>query len=84
MLRSPGFASANVENAVVGGTAFAEVDEPVAPFVFVAPGSVADIAEPRVSVDTVFLFDILVPVSAFAVGLDSSRRPSFVASPNIG
>ena len=84
MLRSPGVASANLENAVVAGTAFAEVAEPGAPLVFVALDSVADTAEPRVSVDIVFLFDISVPVSVFAAGLDSSRRPSFSASPNIG
>ena len=82
--RSSGIASANVENAVDRGTAFAEVAEPQGPFVFVALESVADIAEPRVSVDIDFLYDVLVPASVFAVGLDSSGRPNFFASPNIG
>jgi hypothetical protein len=52
--------------------------------VFVAPASVADVAEPRASADIAFPFDILVPVSVFVVGVDSARRPSFFAFPNTG
>ena len=44
---------------------------------------VADVAEPQASVDTDLAFDILVPVSAVAVGVDSSGRPKFFAFPNI-
>jgi len=44
---------------------------------------VAGIAELQVSVDTALAFDVLVPVSVVAVGVDSSGRPSSRAFPNV-
>jgi hypothetical protein len=51
--------------------------------VFVAVVSVADVAEPRASVDIAVVFVVLVPVSVFVAGVDSSGRPKFFAFPNI-
>jgi hypothetical protein len=52
-------------------------------FVFVALESVADVAEPRASVDIALAFDVLVPVSVVAVEVYSSGRPRFLAFPNV-
>ncbi|HZV47166.1 MAG TPA: hypothetical protein VFG06_07475 [Thermodesulfovibrionales bacterium] len=71
---SPGVAGPEVENAVVGVAVFV--------FVFVALVSVADVAEPRASVDIALAFDVLVPVSVVAVEVYSSGRPRFLAFPN--
>jgi hypothetical protein len=51
--------------------------------VFVALLSIADVAEPQVSVYIVLAFDVLVPVSAVSVVGYSSRRPKFFSFPNI-
>jgi hypothetical protein len=73
----------------------AEVAGPVVPFVEVAAVSevsqpeaafvaeVAAVAEPQASVDIVFAFDVLVPLSVVAVEVDSSGRPKFFAFPNV-
>ena len=45
---------------------------------------VAGIAELQVSVDTALAFDVLVPVSVVAVGVDSPGLPRSFAFPNIG
>ena len=58
-----------------------EVAEPGV--VFVALVSVADVAEPRASVDIAPAFDASVPVSVVAVDVDSSGRPTFLAFPNV-
>jgi hypothetical protein len=58
-----------------------EVSEPGV--VFVAVVSVADVAEPQVSVDIAVAFAALVPASAVVVEVDSSGRPTFVAFPNV-
>jgi hypothetical protein len=58
-----------------------EVSEPGV--VFVAVVSVADVAEPQVSVDIAVVFVVLVPVSVVAVELYSSGRPKFFVFPNI-
>ena len=63
-----------------------EVAGPGAVFVgivFFALVSVADVAEPQVSVDIAVAFDVLVPVSVVAVEVDSSGRPRFPAFPNV-
>jgi hypothetical protein len=44
---------------------------------------VADVSEPRASVDIAVAFVVLVPVSAVAVEVDSSERPKFLAFPNV-
>jgi hypothetical protein len=51
--------------------------------VFVAVVSVADVAEPQASVDIAPVFVVLVPVSVFAVEVDSSGRPRFLSFPKI-
>lgn len=95
----PDVACPEVEIAVAGVAADAEVAEPVVVFlvvvadvvsevaepavVFVAVASVADVAEPRASVDIAFVFEVLVPVSVVAVEVDSSARPRFFVFPNI-
>ena len=66
---------------VVVADVVSEVAEPVV--VFVAVASVADVAEPRVSVDIALVFDVLVLVSVVAVEVDSSARPRFFVFPNI-
>ena len=43
---------------------------------------VADVAEPQASVDIPLAFDVVIPVSGLAAGVDSSGRPRFVAFPN--
>jgi hypothetical protein len=58
-----------------------EVSEPGV--VFVAVVSVSDVAEPQASVDIAVAFAVLVPVSVVVVEVDSSGRPTFVASPNV-
>ena len=58
-----------------------EVSEPGV--VFVAVVSVADVAEPQVSVDIAVVFVVLVPVSVVVVEVDSSGRPKFLAFPNV-
>ncbi len=50
--------------------------------VFVAPASVADVAEPPASADTAPASDVSVPVSAAAVEADSSGRPMSHVFPN--
>ena len=45
--------------------------------------SVADVAEPQVSVDIAVAFVVLVPVSVVVVEVDSSGRPRFLAFPNV-
>jgi hypothetical protein len=57
--------------------------EPSPEVVFVAVAAVADIAEPRVSVDIAVAFVALVPVSVVVVEVDSSGRPKFLAFPNV-
>ena len=52
--------------------------------VFVAVVSVADVAELQASVDIAAAFHVLVLVSVFAVEVDSSGRPKFLAVPNVG
>jgi len=74
-------ADLEVAEPVVAFVADLEVAEPVV--VFVALVSVAGIAELQVSVDTALAFDVLVPVSVVAVGVDSSGRPSSRAFPNV-
>jgi hypothetical protein len=76
----PGVADPEVENAVVSVVYGLEISEPDG--VFVALASVADVAEPQASVCIALVFDILVPVSVFAVEVYSSRRPRFRAFPN--
>lgn len=66
---------------VVAAVVVSEVGDPVA--VFVAVASVADVAEPRASVDIALVFDVLVPVSVVVVEVDSSARPNFFVFPNI-
>ncbi len=94
-----GVACPEVEIAVAGVAAVSEVAEPVVVFlvvvadvvsevaepvvVFVAVSSVADVAEPRVSVDIPLASDVLVPVSVVTVEVDSSGRPRFFVYPNI-
>jgi hypothetical protein len=51
--------------------------------VFAAVVSVADIFEPQAAVCIALAFEFSVPVSAVAVEVDSSERPSFFAFPNI-
>jgi hypothetical protein len=51
--------------------------------VFVSFVSVVHAAEPQASVDIAFAFDFSVPVSLFAVEVDSAERPKFPASPNV-
>jgi hypothetical protein len=51
--------------------------------VSVAVVSIADVAEPQASVDIPVAFDVLVPLSAFAVEVDSPGRPKFLAFPNV-
>jgi hypothetical protein len=82
----PGVAGLEVENAVVGVAAVSEVAEPVVVFVavvFVALVSVADVAEPQASVDIAVAFAVSVPVSVFAVEVDSSGHPKFFDLANI-
>jgi len=74
-------AGAESENAVVLVAAVSEIFEPW--IVFVALVSVADISEPRASFDIALAFDVLFPVSLFAVVVDSSGRPKFFPFPNI-
>jgi hypothetical protein len=50
---------------------------------FAAFVSVADVAEPQASVDIALAFDVLVPVSVFAVEVGSSGRPKFPVFPNV-
>jgi hypothetical protein len=76
-----GVACPEVEIAVAGVAAVSEVAEPVV--VFVAVSFVADVAEPRVSVDIPLASDVLVPVSVVTVEVDSSGRPRFFVYPNI-
>jgi len=96
---SPDVACPAVELAVAGVVADSEVAEPVVVFlvlvadvvsevaepvvVFVAVASVADVAEPRASVDIALVFDVLVLVSVVSVEVDSSARPRFFVFPNI-
>ena len=51
-------------------------------FVFAALASVADVAEPQVSVDIALAFGVLVPVSVDAAAVDSPGRPRFLAFPS--
>jgi len=51
--------------------------------VFVAVVSIADVAEPRASVDIALAFAVLVPVSVVVVEVYSSGRPKFLAFPNV-
>ena len=65
--------------------AFALSSEAAEPGVaFAAVVSVADVAGPQASVDTPVAFDVLLPVSVFVLGVDSSGRPRFLAFPNGG
>lgn len=95
----PDVACPEVEIAVPGVAAVSEVAGPVAVslvaaaavvsevadpvVVFVAAAPLADVAEPRASVDTALAFDVLVPVSVVAVEVDSPVRPRFFVFPNI-
>jgi len=45
--------------------------------------SAADVAEPQVSADIASAFAVLLPVSLFAVEVDSLGRPRFLAFPNV-
>jgi hypothetical protein len=45
--------------------------------------SVADVVEPRASVDIAVAFAVLVPVSVVVVEVDSSGRSKFLAFPNV-
>jgi hypothetical protein len=74
-------AGPSVYIAAVGVAAVSEVAEPVV--VFVSLSSVADVAEPRASVDIALAFDALVPAFVVAVGVDSSGRPRFSVSPSV-
>jgi hypothetical protein len=76
----PDAAGPEVENAVVSFVYGLEISEPDGVFVVLA--SVADVAGPLASVCIALAFDILVPVSVFAVEVYSSRRPRFRAFPN--
>ena len=51
--------------------------------VFVAEVFVADVAEPQAFVDNAVAFHVRVPVSAFAVEVDSSGHPISFALPDI-
>ncbi|MDH4267219.1 MAG: hypothetical protein OEW45_16435 [Deltaproteobacteria bacterium] len=51
--------------------------------VSVAVVSIADVAEPRASVDIAVAFAVLVPVSGVVVEVDSSGRPKFLAFPSV-
>jgi len=73
-----GFVAADLSRSVVVGLVV-ELE-----VVFVAVASVAHVAGPQASVDTPVAFDVLVPVSVFAVEADSSGRPKFLAFPNVG
>jgi len=77
---SPGVVVLVVEPEVVFAVDL-EVSEPGV--VSVAVVSVADVAEPRASVDIAVASAVLVPVSVFVVEVDSSGRPKFFAFPNI-
>ena len=84
----PGVAGPEVENAVVWVAVFAfvfvvELDVSEPGVFFVAPVSIADVAEPQASVDIALAFDVLVPVSVLAVEVDIYGRPKFLAFPNI-
>ena len=62
-----------------------EVAEPgvvVVAAVFVVSSAV-DVAEPPASVDIARAFDVSVPLSVAAAGVDSPERPRFVAFPNV-
>ena len=75
------FAAAELSPEVV-----VSVSEPGVVFVAVvsvALVSVADVAEPRASVDIAVPFDVLVPVSVVAVEVDSPGRPMLLAFPNV-
>jgi len=75
-----GVADPEVADAVVGVAGIAEVADPE---VVNAVVGVAGIAELQVFVDTALVFDVLVPVSVVAVGVDSSGRPSSRVFPNV-
>ena len=75
------FAAAELSPGAVVLAAEPEVSEPGV--VFVAVVSVADVAEPRASVDIPAAFVVLVPVSLVVVEVDSSGRPKFPAFPNV-
>jgi hypothetical protein len=66
---------------VAAAAVVSEVADPAVVFVAAAP--LADVAEPRASVDTALVFDVLVPVAAVAVEVDSPVRPRFFVFPNI-
>jgi hypothetical protein len=51
--------------------------------VFAAVVSVSDFAGPQACVDTPVPFDVSAPASVFAVEVDSSERPRFLAFPNV-
>lgn len=70
-----------VVSLVAAAAVVSEVADPVVVFVAAAP--LADVAEPRASVDTALAFDVLVPVSVVAVEVDSPVRPRFFVFPNI-
>jgi len=74
VLIPPGVAAPVVESAVV------VVAEPGV--VFVSLVSVADVVEPQASFDIALAFDVLVPVSVVAVGVDSSECPRYLV-PNV-
>ena len=74
---SPGVAGPEVENAVVWVAVFAfvfviELDVSEPGVFFVAPVSIAGVAEPQASVDIALASDVLVPVSVVAVEVYSS------------
>ena len=63
---------------------FAVVSEGAGPrVVFAVLASVADVFEPRASVDIVVLSDVSIPVSVVAVEVDSHVRPTFLVFPNV-
>ena len=76
----PEVVSAAVEPEVVSAVAQPEV---VSAVVEPEVVSVADVAEPRASVDIAVAFVVLVPVSVVVVEVDSSGRPKFLAFPNV-
>jgi hypothetical protein len=76
----PGVAGHEVENAVVW---VADIAEVAGHELVDAVVVVAGIVELQVSVDTALAFDVLVPVSVVAVGVDSSARPRSRAFPNV-
>jgi hypothetical protein len=82
---SPGVAGHEVENVVVGVAFVFEVELDVSEpgVVFVVLASIADVAEHQASVDTALAFDVLLPLSVVAVGVDIYGDPSFLAFPNI-